>query len=136
MKLRKSKKTVRVLSLILAVAMLMSAMMVQAFAAQSASGNAGGCSFSAYISNPSNILYRVEVTSSDRMIHDVVSIGNFKKDINGDIISQRSASSYNGWDITHNHYAPTGHKTNGVCSATITSTYNGMSDDIYVAVVS
>ena len=101
MKLRKSKKTVRVLSLILAVAMLMSAMMVQAFGItyQDKSGSVNGYWVSAYIRMPTSTSFRCTMECETRMLIDVYFVGAYINGTgDGEIRWATLTTSINDWE--------------------------------------
>ena len=101
MKLRKSKKTVRVLSLILAVAMLMSAMMVQAFGItyQDKSGSVNGYWASAYIRMPTSTSFRCTMECETRMLIVVYFVGAYINGTgDGEIRWSTLTTSINDWE--------------------------------------
>ena len=99
MKLRKSKKTVRVLSLILAVAMLMSAMMVQAFAINWSDKSESFCGYTlrSNIRIVSIENWKCSVYYDDRAIIDIALYGTFT-DGNGNYTTITGYGGANYWE--------------------------------------
>ena len=130
MTLRKKRKLLKVLAMVIAVVMLMSAMMVQAFAkAYNASGTLKGYSVSATISKPTTYQFRVSVTSGRSMLHDITVSGFFMK--NGYANETKfvsSNSTYNSSSASHTISKPDSTYTVAKQAyGPVTSTYDGSS---------
>ena len=130
MTLQKKGKLLKALAMVIAVVMLASAMMVQAFAkAYNASGTLGGYSVSATISKPTTYQFRVSVTSGRSMLHDITLSGYFMQEnypSNTKFVS--SSSTYNSSSASHTISKPDStHTVAKQAYGPVTSTYNGSS---------
>lgn len=113
--------------MIMAVCLMASAMMIEAFAARSVSGSVAGYSVSVTLSMPESDQFLVHVSSGERMIHSVSSTATFKNRAGTDSETFTVFGDYNGWDCNHYHYSRGYYTSAYNASGIVDSVYNGQS---------
>jgi hypothetical protein len=129
-----SRKSVvrKCVAMVIAISLLLSVMMVEAFAARSASGSVAGYSVNVTLSKPQNDRFLYHMTSGERMIHGITSNGTFRDPGSKTTTDYFTYGDYNGWDCNHYHYS-TGVYTVAVSAfGVVKPVYNGQTTTLNV----
>ena len=135
----KKSKLVKLSALVMAIAMLVSMSMIQAYGetrggTTSNSTTVSGYSVRTTISIPSGSYFKLRTLSDTTMNHDMTLNGTYKNSATGNLEHKNAYTTYNGYDVSHNFYGSTGYDLAYSATGKVVSYYNGISGTTNVSI--